>query len=538
MAGFGMKSKNERIRPASYQLVPLTKLLTNELCAILICDGVGVGKTISAGYAILYMLSRWGKPCAVVCPPALLSKWMFELKSKFQLEALPVRSREDLETAKEETQYSARTPNVYVVTNSILLGAKAEDYPEISLIVFDEIHNYRNNETKAHQGAMEVAKVAAWRVGLSATPINNSLDDLVSEVSLLVPNYSWETIQATIGDLWTTDRVKLTNALVTRFLKDRLGIHFAARKVLWKESIYPAEYAAKVRAIVGKVRTSRRAFDSITYYRLAASSPEAFAKAFGIKQPMVSNDPKLDILRQILRDQTIEHWLVFCEFRETVEYISNKVSERVLLTMTGETPMFERESILDTFSKTPNSALVMTSVGSEGLDMQFSQGIINYDLHWNPMKLEQRIGRIDRVGQKKDWIQIVNILVQGSIDERVLSVINRKLETISGSIFAADGIVRSKPSAEQQLYDSAAISEEISEGERLIRTFDQNNPITNNDYECLPNLEVGYCLPQMMRQAGQNAELPWIEQSDAGRVWLNTVKKDGHEIQTLLDYFS
>lgn len=537
MADFGMKSKNERIRPAPYQLVPLTKLLVNGLNAVLICDGVGVGKTISAAYALLYMLAKWGRPCGVVCPPTLLSKWIFELKSKFQLVALPVRSKEDLETAKEESKHRGKSPHVYVISNSIILETKSEDYPELSLAVFDEIHNYRNNETQAHQGAMEVAKTAHWRMGLSATPINNSLNDLVSEFSLLIPNYSWETIQAVTEDLWRAQRARLTNVLVTRFLKEKLGIHFAARKVVWKSVVYPQEYAAKVRELVRSSQNSQGAFGTITCYRLAASSPVAFAKAMGIRQQLVANDPKVEALRKILSDRTIQHWLVFCEFRETVEYIAKMIEEREILTMTGETPMFERESILDTFSNTPYSALVMTSVGSEGLDMQFSQGIVNYDLHWNPMKLEQRIGRIDRIGQQKEWIQIVNILVGGSIDERVLNVINRKLQTISGSIFAAEGIVQSTASSEQQLYDAAALSEELREGEKLVRIFDQNNPIVNTDYECLNKIKSVYCQPEMMRRAAQEASLPWI-QTGPGERWLNTVKNDGHEIRSLLNYFA
>jgi SNF2 family DNA or RNA helicase len=534
-----MKSKNDIIRPASYQLVPLTKLLTNDLHALLICDGVGVGKTISAAYAILYILAKLGGPCAVVCPPTLLSKWMFELRSKFQITALPVRSKEDLATAKDENMQMKRSLNVYVIANSILLHARADDFPKLSLTVFDEIHNYRNNETQLHHGAIEIARNASYRLGLTATPINNSLDDLVSELSLLMPAYSWETMQAMTEDLWRSNRTRLTNALVTRFLKEKLGIHFAVRKVMWKEVAYPAGYAAKVRELVRGSQTSQSVFEAITYYRLAASSPVAFAKAIGTKQQLVANDPKLEAMRLILRDPTIEHWLVFCEFKETVDYLSNSISEREILTMTGETPMFERESIQDTFSKTPNSALIMTSVGSEGLDMQFSQGIINYDLHWNPMKLEQRIGRIDRVGQKKEWIQIVNILVRGSIDERVLSVINRKLETIAGSVFAAKGILQSSSHPGEELYDPAALADEVSESEKLVKVYDQNNPIVNTDYDFLHDILPVYCQPIVLQQASsQSVAIPWVNDSGSGGRWLNTITRDGHEIQSLLDYFA
>jgi len=532
-----MKSKNDPIKPAAYQLVPLTKLLTNGMRSVLICDGVGVGKTISAAYAIVHFLTTSPKPCAVVCPPALLPKWMGELKSKFELVALPVRSSEDLITAKEEAE-KGRSQNVYVISNSLVIGTSSDQYPELSLVIFDEIHNYRNNETQTHKGALEVAKAAHWRIGLTATPINNSLNDLASELHLLLPEYGWETIQAAIEDLWRSAREKLTNALVTRFLKERLGVHFAARVVTWRRVAYPESYAAKVRVLVNSLQVSpQTSFDAITYFRLAASSPAAFSKATAVPERLVLDDPKLEALREALSDPSIEHWLVFCEFKETVEYLASEITGRQVFTMTGETPMFERESTLDAFSKTPNSVLIMTSVGSEGLDMQFSQGIVNYDLHWNPMKLEQRIGRIDRLGQKKPWIGIVNLVVQGSIDERVMSVISRKLTAISGSVFAADGILESTTEAEQ-LYDSSALSEELNESERLVRVLDNNSPIENKDYAVLKAINIKYCRPEMLRRAARRRSIDWIASGKSAKRWLNKVRSDGQRVLELLSYFS
>jgi len=532
-----MKSKNENIRSAPYQLVPLTKLLNNGLHCVLICDGVGVGKTISAAYAILYLLRRSGKPCGVLCPPALLSKWMFELKSKFGITPLPVRSKDDLTTARDESKNKGRSSNVYIISNSLVIGTHTYEYPAFCLVVFDEVHNYRNSETQMHRGALELSKAAEWRIGLTATPINNSLNDLVSELSLLMPDFAWEDVQATTEDLWRTAREKLTSALVTRFLKEKLGIHFAAHRVTWERVSYPIEYATRVRALVRSIESSQSSFDAITYYRLAASSPAAFYKAMGLRRESEPHDPKLEVLRRALADPSIEHWLVFCEFKETVDYLSRMITERDVFTMTGETPIFERESTLDAFSKAHDSVLIMTSVGSEGLDMQFAQGIINYDLHWNPMKLEQRIGRIDRVGQEKTWIRIVNILVEGSIDERVLSVINKKLAAISGSIFAVDGIVESARRAEQLLYDSTALSEELSESEKLIRVLDQNRSISNKDYEVIKFFKPEYCQPGVMRHTAREGT-PWIGSGKSSQLWLDAVREDGKRIRELLDYFA
>src|SRR5438552_1628405 len=93
-----------RLRPAAYQLVPLTKLLSNRGRCIMVCDGVGVGKTISACYAITYLSALEDSPAVVVCPPTLVGKWMGELQYRFQTKALPVRTREDYLTLEQETR--------------------------------------------------------------------------------------------------------------------------------------------------------------------------------------------------------------------------------------------------------------------------------------------------------------------------------------------------------------------------------------------------------------------------------------------------
>jgi len=89
--------------------------------------------------------------------------------------------------------------------------------------------------------------------------------------------------------------------------------------------------------------------------------------------------------------------LVFCEFEETTKEISDAISERPSFLMTGATAVFDREALVADFRRTADGVLVMTSVGAEGIDLQFCSTLINYDLTWNPMVLEQRIGRIDRI---------------------------------------------------------------------------------------------------------------------------------------------
>ena len=74
--------------------------------------------------------------------------------------------------------------------------------------------------------------------------------------------------------------------------------------------------------------------------------------------------------------------------------------------------------------------LITTDSGGEGINLQFCNIMINYDLPWNPMKIEQRIGRIDRIGQTKD-VRIFNFILEGTVEERVHSILDSKLDLIA-----------------------------------------------------------------------------------------------------------
>ena len=79
-----------------------------------------------------------------------------------------------------------------------------------------------------------------------------------------------------------------------------------------------------------------------------------------------------------------------------------------------------RQTVIDQFHYNDNIDILLSSeVGSEGLDMQFCNSMVNYDLPWNPMVVEQRIGRIDRFGQESPIVHIYNMIVKGSIQEDI-----------------------------------------------------------------------------------------------------------------------
>jgi len=538
-----MNSKNDTIQPAAYQLIPLSKILNNKLKAVFIADDVGLGKTISASYILQFFSSLHNKPALVICPPNLLNKWIFELKSKFNIKSLPIRSQEDLETAKKEWRdfNSENKSRIYVMSNS-LLQSKLQDI-KLSVIVFDEIHNYRNQKTKLYKGAITFSLNARYRIGLSATPINNSLQDLSSELSILLPEYEWCVIDSVVTDLWHRKPQELSLPLVTRFKKKELGFHFAKRKLTNLMITYPPSYSEKVRQLITlRMQSAKkeRFFEAVTYFRLAASSPFAFSKSFHLTTNILDNDPKIDSLTQNLNSMKFSNILIFCAFQETVNYLYEKLENWNIFCLTGKTPMIEREGIIQDFKDTPNSILLLTAIGSEGLDLQFCSKIINYDLHWNPMVLEQRAGRIDRKGQLNEEIEIINFQVLGSIDERVLSVLQKKLNLTFKSVFSTDPLISK---AQQRnhcvLSDNNSTEKELVNGKRFIKSMSLINSIPEGDYKVLPFINLKFCTPNVLTEiANQGISEPiWIKDNKISNQWTNTIASESTKLKELLEYY-
>lgn len=136
--------------------------------------------------------------------------------------------------------------------------------------------------------------------------------------------------------------------------------------------------------------------------------------------------------------------VVFSFFRRTLEYLSRQLSSDGIANkmIHGLIPVAERESAIDEFLNSPDFNVLLTSeVGGEGLDLQKASVIINYDLPWNPMVVEQRIGRIDRIGQEAEKIIILNLVVADSIEERVLQRLFEKIRIFENSIGEMDEIL-------------------------------------------------------------------------------------------------
>lgn len=152
------------------------------------------------------------------------------------------------------------------------------------------------------------------------------------------------------------------------------------------------------------------------------------------------------VVHKYLEEHPEEKIIVFSYFKGTLRYLSERLGEGGLETqlLHGEIGRTKQE-VIDQFREDPKVRVLLASeVASEGVDLQFSKTLINYDLPWNPMKIEQRIGRIDRIGQRAEKIDILNFGCANTIDERIYECLLDRLDIFKRALGDMEAILGEK----------------------------------------------------------------------------------------------
>lgn len=150
-----------------------------------------------------------------------------------------------------------------------------------------------------------------------------------------------------------------------------------------------------------------------------------------------------DAVREYLQKHPGEKLVVFSYFRETLGYLAERLAEdgiKVQVLVGGMRG--SKQEVIDSFRESGKSRVLLTSeVACEGVDIQFCRVLINYDLPWNPMRVDQRIGRIDRLGQKADVITIINFCYGNTIDERIYDRLFTRLKIFEHALGGMEAIL-------------------------------------------------------------------------------------------------
>ena len=223
----------------------------------------------------------------------------------------------------------------------------------------------------------------------------------------------------------------------------------------------------------------------------------------GVDEYSDKKDAKFETLLRIIKEvfaNGTKKIVVFALFRCTLKYLQIRLQKAGYNSLIIHGQIHNRAEVLHQFKKTENIHILLSSeVGSEGLDMQFCNSMVNYDLPWNPMVVEQRIGRIDRFGQKSPVVNIYNIIVANSIQEEIYLRLLERIGIFRGTIGDMEAILDTQIEVEgkvmtiQDVYNRMEkdfFTKELSKEERE-RKISEVELAIENERENLKHLQEG-----------------------------------------------
>jgi SNF2 family DNA or RNA helicase len=479
------------LTPLPHQLETAKQVIENMNGKAILADEVGLGKTIEAGLILKeYMIRGLVKKVLILVPASLVTQWASELNSKFFIPAVTQRKSyvwEQYDVVVSSIDTAKRSPHREII-NSL-------DY---DLIIIDEAHKLKNNKTKNYEFVQNLKK--KFCLLLTATPIQNRIEEIFNLVSLLKPGHLgsetafYEKYKRDSRSLNDDEHLKeLVNKVMIRNRRADTGIEWTKRKV---ETI-PIEITDQERELYNAITelkseddwTQGSAFSVMTLQREACSSRESVyhtLKNMLEKQenPSQAYKDKIQYLiskveavgqnskakKALELIQTIDDKvIIFTEYRATQLYLQWFLKQNGITSVPfrGGFKRGKKDWMRELFQKHAQ-VLIATEAGGEGINLQFCNHIINFDLPWNPMRLEQRIGRIHRLGQEKD-VMIYNFAIKDTVEEHILKLLYEKIHLFEKVIGELDDILTKLEfgNIEDHLID--IFSGSSSEGEMRIK---------------------------------------------------------------------
>ncbi len=438
-----------------YQTETVRKVLKQFRGRVLLADEVGLGKTVEAGMVLKeYVLRGMVERVLVLTPASLVGQWREELETKFDI---PCATTQDPLLREDPGRFWAQ-PRIV----ASLALARRKDHAErliaqsFDLVIVDEAHHLRDRSSQSYSLVDRLTK--RFLLLLSATPVQNNLIELYNLLTLLKPGIfktqkEFRAAYMTAGkprqpanperlrDLMRDAMIRNTRAVVALKLPRR---HASTRYVdpaPLEQAAYH-ELAAMIRAFVSDGRQSER-LAGRHLLTAAGSSPAAASAAvqrFADRhdrdpawrtlaerwQAVASGAKELALLELIARNPD-EKKLVFVHHRETMASLARLLAgqgagfARFDGSMSGPD---KDAAIADFRERVP--VLLCSESGGEGRNIQFCNTLINFDIPWNPMAIEQRVGRIDRIGQSRE-VFVFNLVTRGTVEEQMLRLLDEKI---------------------------------------------------------------------------------------------------------------
>lgn len=440
----------------------------------IIADEMGLGKTVQAiCCAEIYLRQRMADSVLIVCPTSLKFQWKSEIErftGKDQVCIVEGYASRRLEL------YSASAHYKIVSYQSLANDIKTLDRLSCDLLIMDEVQRLKNWNTRLAQAVRRID--THYSVLLSGTPLENKLDELVSIVQLadpycLAPLYRFrydhiitdpESGNAVgyknLGDI----RERLSGTLIRRTRQSvRLQLPGRTDQYLLipmtpQQASRHEELRVAVARLVQKWQHThslseedrRRLLSMLAQMRMLADST-----FIADQDPEHRHDMKIAELMSILCDAlegTEAKVIVFSEWERMIRLVATELDAHGIRheMLHGSIPTGRRAEIIERFTQDADCRVFLsTDTGATGLNLQVASIIVNLDLPWNPAVLEQRVGRVYRIGQEMP-VQVMNLVSKDSIEEDMIGRLRFKHSMFDGTldggddtIFLSDGRFRS-----------------------------------------------------------------------------------------------
>jgi superfamily II DNA or RNA helicase len=420
------------VRSLWYQEETARKVLKGFRGRALLSDEVGLGKTIEALIVFTeYVRRGMVKNALILTPTPLVSQWQEELKTKFRL-AIP---------STDDPDYRTKGASFWeepIILASINLAKSKNNFPivtgrEYDMVIVDEAHHLKNRNTLNWKLVNALKK--RFLLLLTATPVENNLMELYNLVTLLKPG-QLKTASEFRKEFMT--RGDPTDPQNRGKLKELLGqVMIRNTRALARLDI-PPRFAQTIKVDSGKQEKE-------LYERISG-----FAKNVN-----KTKGPGNRLLLKLIRSSPGK-MIIFVKYLGTLDQISDFLSwEGVAHALFhGRMDNRKKDEQIRSFRE-DKDILLTTEIGGEGRNLQFCHQMVNYDLPWNPMKIEQRIGRIHRIGQEKE-VTIYNLCAAGSVEDFILEVLDKKInmfEMVIGEIDMIMGRIRGEQEFSEMVYD-------------------------------------------------------------------------------------
>jgi len=442
------------LRP--YQVKDVAQYLINY--NILNANEMGLGKTIETG-AFIYLMRNFKseieailgfelKPAdkvLIVVPASLKRQWNRELKEFFKLDSMIIEGT-SVKRAKQWNVLNTFDKKYIIITNYENLRTK--DYTRFMLnriyfdvLICDEITRCKNFNTDNFK---RVANLHAKKtVGLTGTPIENHLKDIFTIMKIIHPTFFGE---------WREFKRKYLyeGGYMGKQLFSKRG---AAEKVAdelknfwgfirWKResvlddlpellfNLFMVELTPKERKEYTLIDREVKAIRDKNGYRLKTDN--ILAKMLALRR--LCSDPaiylhetydsakKKEFVKVIQDNLNGKKILVFSQFEDVIFSYAKALKDKgiPIMVITGSTKPKLRDMMIETFKNSETLRILLaTDAFSYGHNLQFCSVLINIDMHWNPAVIKQRVGRIDRIGQKESTINVISFLVENTIEDFV-----------------------------------------------------------------------------------------------------------------------